>query len=313
MLLIEQIDELVERQLQDWQLARDNYAALNSMLTRELWLNDCDGKQCSRIILQHNPARVRSTAADLSYETIKARPCFLCDVNQPTQQEAVLWKSTNKKTWYKIQINPYPIFKRHLTISSVEHKPQMWSRLDMLELAQLMPEHVIMYNGEGCGASAPDHMHFQATKQEELPLCQELEARNDGGIDSCYGDRNLWMDGHYGRQIIYARVGNVDSAMISDLNLALRTWKRNALCWFKEGIWHVTFFPRTNSRPSCYGEGEGQFLVSPAVVEYGGVWVLPRKKDFENLDASIISAFYKELSCNDDEMKSIYDCYVRVN
>ena len=311
MLLSEQTNELVERQLQEWQLTHDNYAALDTMITREVMIGDGN---YSRIILQHNPVRVRSTAADLSREAIAARPCFLCDTNQPAGQEAVLWKSTEQKRWYKIQVNPYPIFKRHLTISLVEHKPQVCYCVDMMELAQQLPEHVIMFNGEGCGASAPDHMHFQATLQNELPLCGELEARQDDGMDSCYGSQNeLWIDNRTGRQLIYIRTRIMNSSIIWNMTQALSGWRRNTLCWYIEGVWHVVFFPRTHGRPACYGNGEGQFLVSPAAAEYGGVWVLPRKEDFENLNATIISAIYKELSCSDDEMKSIYDRYVRVN
>ena len=314
MLLIEHINELVERQLQDWQLVRDNYFALDKMCTRELWLHGNDNKPCSRIILQYNPARVRSTAANLSPEAIASRPCFLCDVNQPTEQQAVLWKSAEREAWYKIQVNPYPIFKRHLTISLVEHKPQVCYRTDMMELAQQLPEHVIMFNGEKCGASAPDHMHFQATTQDELPLCIELESRNNDGIDSCYGSHNeLWMDDKLCRQLIYMRAKNINSAIISDMTIALATWQRNALCWFKNEVWHFVYFPRKAARPSCYGENANQILVSPAAAEYGGVWVLPRKEDFELLNSASISSIYKELSCNNYEMRSIYDQYVRVN
>lgn len=314
MSLSELTNELIEQQLNNWQLVHDNYAAIDALLARKVWLHDSDGKPCSCIILQHNPTRVRSTAADLSTDAIASRPCFLCDVNQPTEQEAVLWKSTKLKKWYKIQVNPYPIFKRHLTISLVEHLPQVCYFGDMRELAQQLPKHVIMFNDDGCGASAPDHMHFQATLQDELPLCRELESRIDNsGIDTCYGDRNLWMDNLTGRQLIYARVENINSTIIWDMNSALRTWRRNALCWFKNGIWHCVYFPRTHSRPKCYGDGEGQILASPAAAEYGGVWVLPRKEDFDNLTANIISSIYQELSCSDDDTKSIYDSYVRVN
>ena len=308
MKLCEQVDALVERQIRDWPLAHDNYAALDCAEVRELWVGD------SRIILQHNPARIRSTAADVSPEAIKSRPCFLCNEHQPVEQDSVMWKSTKKEKMYKIQVNPYPIFKRHLTISLVEHLPQVCYFNDMMELAQLLPGHVIMFNGEGCGASAPDHMHFQATQQSELPLCAELEARNNDGLDSCYGSNNeLWMDDRVGRQLIYARAKIIDSAAIWDMNLALAGWKRNALCWHKDGTWHFVYFPRTKGRPSCYGTEPGQFLLSPAAAEYGGMWVLPRKEDFDNLTADIISSIYQELSCSSDEMKSIYDSYVRVN
>ena len=312
MLLIEHIDKLVERQLHDWQLVHDNYAALDKLLTRELWLHNDEGKPCSRIILQHNPARARSTATDVSPEAIAARPCFLCDENQPAEQQAVHWRSSDGRL-YKLQVNPYPIFKRHLTISLVEHKPQLCYSYDMMELAQLLPNHVIMYNGPGFGASAPDHMHFQATTQDELPLCRELETRNDDGLDTCYGDRNLWMDNRSMRQLVYIRTKLFNSAVIHDMSMALKQAKSNALCWYNDSMWHTVFFPRNFARPACYGEGEGQLLVSPAAAEYGGVWVTPRRCDFESIDEPTVISIYKELSFWDKQMKFLYDDYVRVN
>ena len=309
--LVEDIEALCIRQLRDWQLASDNYAALNGMLTRELWVGD--GLK-SRIILQYNPKRIRSTAADVSDEAIQARPCFLCDANQPVEQEAVLWKADDGSSEYKIQVNPYPIFMRHLTISLTEHKPQECLRRHMMQLAQLLPGYVIMFNGKGCGASAPDHLHFQATMQQELPLCAELEARTDNsGLDTCYGDRNLWIDSDTGRQLIYIRTRLIDSAIMHDMRRALNGKMLNALCWFKDDVWHFVFFPRTKGRPQCYGTGEGCFLVSPAAAEYGGVWVLPRKQEFDRLTPELICSFYKELSSNSQEMGFIYDAYVRVN
>ena len=309
--LVEDIEALCIRQMRDWQLASDNYAALDGMHTRELWVGD--GLK-SRIILQHNPERIRSTAADVSDEAIQARPCFLCDANQPVEQEAVLWKSDDGWREYKIQVNPYPIFRRHLTISLTKHEPQMCLTRDMMPLAQLLPGHVIMFNGKGCGASAPDHLHFQATMQQELPLCAELESRADNsGLDTCYADRNLWMESSTGRQLIYIRTNIIDSAIVYDMRHALNGMMVNALCWFKNDVWHCVFFPRTKGRPKCYGTGEGCYLVSPAAAEYGGVWVLPRKQDFDCLTPELITSFYQELSISSREMGYIYDAYVRVN
>ena len=314
MLLIDQIDKLVERQLHEWQLVRDNYAALDTLLTRELWLHNSEGKPCSRIVLQHNPARARSTAADVRPEAIAARPCFLCREHQPAEQQSVLWQPSERWRSYKIQVNPYPIFKRHLTISLVEHKPQMCYTFDMRELAQQLPNHVIMYNGPRFGASAPDHMHFQATTQDELPLCRELEARDSGTVNSCYGSNNeLWMDNRSMRQLVYIRTQIIDSAIVADMNMALKQAKQNALCWFNEGMWHMVFFPRNHARPACYGEGEGCLLVSPAAAEYGGVWVTPRRCDFESIDEHTLLSIYKELSYSDEQMRYLYDDYVRAN
>ena len=315
--LVEDIEALHARQMCNWPLAHDNYAALDGLLTRELWLDDGEGRSCARIVMQHNPERVRSTAADVSPEAISRRPCFLCKENQPPEQETVMWRYSQEnglERLYKIQINPYPIFKRHLTIASMQHEEQRCRYREMMALAHDLHGYVIMFNGEGCGASAPDHLHFQATLQGELPLCAELEARNGDGLDSCYGSFNeLWMDNRLGRQLIYIRAHAMNSALISDMNIALNGWRRNALCWFKEDVWHFVYFPRKAGRPSCYGQEPGQYLVSPAAAEYGGVWVLPRKQDFYGLTPELIGSFYEELSCSAREMEFIYNDYGRVN
>ena len=315
--LVSEIEALHARQMCNWPLAHDNYAALDGLLTRELWLDDGEGRPCARIVMQHNPERVRSTAADVTPEAISRRPCFLCKENQPPEQEMVMWRFSQEnglERLYKIQINPYPIFRRHLTIASMQHEEQRCRYKEMMALASDLPGHVIMFNGKGCGASAPDHLHFQATMQQELPLCAELEARADNsGLDTCYADRNLWMDGGTGRQLIYIRTNIINSAIMYDMKHALNGLMLNALCWFKNDVWHFVFFPRTKGRPKCYGTGEGCYLVSPAAAEYGGVWVLPRKQDFDRLTPELVNSFYQELSCKSLEMKFIYDAYVRVN
>ena len=136
MLLIEQIENLFTRQLSDWQLVRDNYAALDGLLTREVIIPIKESLHNSHIMLQYNPERLRSSSANIDNASLKARPCFLCNENQPREQETVVWDNR-----YKIQINPYPIFSRHLTISALEHKPQrIAGRIaDMIHLAKDLP------------------------------------------------------------------------------------------------------------------------------------------------------------------------------
>ena len=148
------INKLIARQLRDWDVAGRNYAALGDVATRTLSLGE------SVVTLQFNPERRRSSAALIDKRSLARRRCFLCTEHQPAKQKAVLWGDH-----YKIQVNPYPIFKRHLTIADLRHEPQRLSGrvTDMLQLAKALPEFVLFYNGPQCGASAPDHAHFQAT------------------------------------------------------------------------------------------------------------------------------------------------------
>ncbi len=159
------VDRLIFRQLRDWDVAGRNYAALAGVTTRRIVLGE------SAVVLQFNPERRRSSAAAIDGKSLAGRKCFLCSENQPVKQKAVLWGDH-----YKIQVNPYPIFKRHLTIADLSHEPQrIADRVgDMLSLAKDLPDFVVFYNGPQCGASAPDHAHFQAGAKGELPLCDEL-------------------------------------------------------------------------------------------------------------------------------------------
>ena len=43
-------------------------------------------------------------------------------------------------------------------------------------------------------------------------------------------------------------------------------------------------------------EGEERILVSPGVIEMGGILVTPLEKDFERLDCATVESIYKEVS-----------------
>ncbi|MCI6901878.1 MAG: DUF4922 domain-containing protein, partial [Bacteroidales bacterium] len=101
----EEVNSLIERQMRNWQTVAQNYGALERVETRDLQLGG------STVVLQFNPERIRSSAAKVDAASLKARKCFLCSENQPQEQEMIPWHGK-----YKIQVNPYPIFPRHLTI-----------------------------------------------------------------------------------------------------------------------------------------------------------------------------------------------------
>ena len=145
---------LIDEQIRDWPLARDNYSGLKKTETRLL-----TGSEGHKILVQFNPARIRSSAAKVDERSISERPCFLCHPNLPKQQQGL---SFNHQ--YTVLVNPYPIFDQHLTIPYNGHIPQRikGKMSDMLDLAAGLPGFVLFYNGPRCGASAPDHFHFQA-------------------------------------------------------------------------------------------------------------------------------------------------------
>lgn len=301
------VDKLIARQLRDWDEAGRNYASLDSVETRALSLGE------STVVLQFNPERRRSSAAAIDKKSLARRKCFLCSENQPTKQKAVLWGDH-----YKIQVNPYPIFKRHLTIADLRHVPQHLSDRvgDMLHLAKALPDFVIFYNGPQCGASAPDHMHFQAGDKGEMPLCSELLhstthllADGDEGfigyVDSL--GRNLFsIETSTQRAAERYALRLLDLLPVSEGNDEPMV---NVLCWWNRTnrLWHLVIFPRRKHRPDCYGEGEGHLLLSPASVDMGGLWAVPERKDFDSLTHEMIQAMYNELCMSRKELTPVFN------
>ena len=299
------INKLIVRQLRDWDLAGANYAALAGAVTRTLSMGD------STITLQFNPERRRSSAAAIDKKSLARRKCFLCSENQPAKQKAILWGDH-----YKIQVNPYPIFKRHLTIVNLQHLPQrLVGRVgDMLRLAKALPEFVIFYNGPQCGASAPDHMHFQAGAKGEMPLCDEiLHATTHLLADSDEGFIG-YVDS-LGRSLFTIETSTIRAAE----RYALRLMDLlpvpegggepmvNLLCWWNttNRLWHTVIFPRCKHRPDCYGEGEGRLLLSPGAVDMGGLWAVPEQSDFEALTPETIQALYNELCMSRQQLAPV--------
>lgn len=301
------VDKLITRQLRDWDVAGANYAALAGAVTRSLQLGE------ATITLQYNPERLRSSAAAIDKKSLLQRKCFLCSENQPIKQKAVLWGDR-----YKIQVNPYPIFTRHLTIADLHHVPQQLAGRvgDMLRLAKALPDFVIFYNGPRCGASAPDHAHFQAGGKGEMPLCDELAhttthllADSDEGfigyVDSL--GRNLFTI-----ETTTQRAAERYALRLLDLLPAPEGEEApmfNALCWWNNTnrLWHLVVFPRSKHRPACFGKGEGRLLLSPGAVDMGGLWAVPERKDFDTLTHEMIQALYNELCMNRKDLAPVFN------
>ena len=172
---MKELRKFIKDQLSVWPLAAANYRSLKSVRTRELTVG---GLPCR---VQFNPERAFSTNADTSPEAIAARPCFLCADNRPPEQFHIKFEG-RKGRMYNVQVNPYPIFRDHLVIVRDRHLPQaIWHHLpDMLDFAVKYPDWTVFYNGPESGASAPDHLHFQAVPRHQLPL----EAAVDAFLDA---------------------------------------------------------------------------------------------------------------------------------
>jgi len=271
--MIDKVNKLFEEQLSNWELARNNYKALEQVKTKTLFV---DGREYK---VQFNPARIVSSAAKVDAQSIRERKCFLCAENRPPEQNGIPFKGC-----YTILVNPFPIFPRHLTVPATEHIPQLIAARfeDMLDLAQQLADYVVFYNGPKCGASAPDHFHFQAGNKGFLPIEKDRNRYNMICIES---DKKEEVLDRF--QQVYSTLEQKpedDEPMM------------NVLAWYETGKWIVCIFPRKKHRPDCYfAEGGANILISPAAVDLGGVFITPLEKDFEKITAEDIAGILQEV------------------
>src|ERR1035437_1866816 len=182
--LSNQARKLISDQKKDWDLARKNYDGLKKVKVKTFDFGHY------KIEIQFNPERIVSSSAKVDAKSIEARPCFLCQKNLPPQQRGLAFDDD-----FIVLVNPFPIFPEHLTIPSIAHTDQriLGNFGSMLDLAEKLTDFVIFYNGPKCGASAPDHLHFQAGNKGFLPIekdynyrkCCQL-VRKIGNVDLFY-------------------------------------------------------------------------------------------------------------------------------
>ncbi|MCG8309424.1 MAG: DUF4922 domain-containing protein [Cytophagales bacterium] len=292
----EQARQLILDQQNEWELAMKNYAGLKHVKTRKLAFDGFD------MLVQFNPERIRSSAAKVDAKSVEARPCFLCRQNLPKEQRGI--SVLNK---YKILVNPFPIFPEHLTIPYEDHTDQLIEDKfgDMLDLAKLLEDFTVFYNGPKCGASAPDHFHFQAGIKRFMPIEHDYKKglffRDSKNIDRL--EIIQWSD--YLRTILTfsGRDKDLIKKSFSMLFSELKTLQPaepepmlNMLASFEGSRWTVHIFPRKLHRPWQYFEtGEKQILLSPASVDMGGILITPRKEDFEKLTMHVARDIFEQV------------------
>lgn len=274
------IDKFIKSQIDNWGLAADNYEGLATVEMRAL--------RCG-VRIQHNPARIASTGAKVDAKSIEERTCFLCGRHRPMQQKSLMWRN------YDILLNPYPIFPGHLTIAARKHTPQAINgRIDdMVALAEELPGYTIFFNGAHCGASAPDHAHFQAVPTEALPIWEEI-----GETDADeWTTKNVF--GSMGAAVYRIAAGSPTDALkagteiFPDINMLMRRQGNDTIC---------IMIPRKRHRPSFYGTAADQMLISPASVDLGGVIIAPRREDYNKIDDAIVKRMLDEVCYSPSEI-----------
>ncbi|HUN20431.1 MAG TPA: DUF4922 domain-containing protein [Muribaculaceae bacterium] len=311
MVLTDKVRSFFQGQLAGWQLAAGNYSSLELAEYRTV---DIDGWE---VCLQFNPSRIVSSSAKVDSGSVASRPCFLCSVNRPEVQSGLDFEGR-----YEILVNPYPIFPCHLTIPDISHVPQCISgRLsDMFLLAEALPGMCVFYNGPKCGASAPDHMHFQAGNIEKFPIIPEL-GRHDCHTVASMGDARLSVvhGMPYGLFTIDACTPKAASEAFGMLYAALpctggsQEPMMNVLAYAAgAGIVRIVVIPRKRHRPSFYGtEGEHTMLVSPASVDMGGLFIMPRRCDFLRMDAVAIKKIFDELCFSGRDIEDVVQAVLK--
>ncbi|MCC8170554.1 MAG: DUF4922 domain-containing protein [Parabacteroides sp.] len=285
---------LLREQLTGWNMARTNYEALNRVKIKEF---PCPG---GRLTVQFNPTRIRSSAACIDAAALRERSCFLCPPQVPPQQRQLPF---GKRYW--LMVNPFPIFPQHFTLPAREHVPQRIAGRygELLDMAASLEGFVLFYNGPKCGASAPDHMHFQAGNNGFLPVQQAWrEAATPLAVPG--ETARLYAFSAGPRKAVVIETGDkaASEAWFHRLYRLLPLLPGddepmlNLLAWRESGRWITMLFPRAKHRPSCYdAPGEANLLYSPASVDMGGVSVLPRESDFEKVTAAALEKALNEV------------------
>jgi len=308
---MKELRKFIKDQLSVWPLAAANYRSLKSVRTRELTVG---GLPCR---VQFNPERAFSTNADTSPEAIAARPCFLCADNRPPEQFHIKFEG-RKGRMYNVQVNPYPIFRDHLVIVRDRHLPQaIWHHLpDMLDFAVKYPDWTVFYNGPESGASAPDHLHFQAVPRHQLPLEAAVDAFLDapGTPLASVKDATLYRYDGYARGV-FALKATTSKSLTKLFYRLLECTARpageteprfNLFAYAKGAEWRAFVVMRSAKRSHHYdADGEEHLTISPGAADVAGVFVTPVREDFEKVTAARLEEILDEVTVSEHEQEMI--------
>jgi len=300
------INDLFTSQLREWELARLNYSQLEKVRIRNLDFGTFG------VFVQFNPGRIRSSAAKVDAKSIEERPCFLCEKNRPPEQRGIIFE--NRLT---ILVNPFPIFNRHLTVPSVFHADQrIRNNFDtMLSLSEVMSSYTVFYNGPQCGASAPDHFHFQAGNNGFMPVESDFRKVKHTTLLFSEPGIEVWKWKDYLRGIITLR-GNDRKKLgwifdrfftrLSEIQPDRPEPMLNILTEHSFDGWIIHIIPRKLHRPSqFFAPRDEQIMISPAAVDLGGVVIVPREEDFNRISKSDIEDIFRQVCFEENELTGL--------
>ena len=298
------ISRFFNRQLEMWEDARHRFRDLKHVEVRQL---------SDQLKVQFNPARIVSTGAKIDKHTLGERPCFLCERNRPKEQ---MTKQIDDH--FQLLVNPFPILPVHFTIPATKHQPQSIYRHygEMHRLLSLHSELMVFYNGPKCGASAPDHLHFQAGTSGVLPLQTNWQrlSRNLTDVISLTDEEKISVL----RDFLVPAFVIISKSEDSDEELFHRLYRSmpmrgdesepmmNIIAWRKGDEFISVVIPREKHRPDAYfAEGEAQMMVSPGALDMAGLIITPRKEDFSKINLDKATALLRECGISAEKMEAI--------
>jgi hypothetical protein len=289
--MIDKVEALFKRQVRAWPLLARGIEGLARAETRRVRIDWFD------VFIRYISHRIASTTAPVDRESVAKRPCFLCEVNMPPEEEGLQFDEN-----FTIYCNPLPILDHHLTIARKEHGQQRIANNfgTMLDIAAALAGYFVVYNGPECGASAPDHMHFQAGSRGLFPI--EMDTAGLTGITVPNYSRNVFLLRGRDRSALVERM---DRAI--DL-LAEATGMRtepliNIAAFHERGEWVTYLFPRGKHRPEVFHTGE--LTVSPASIDLCGIFVVPLAKHFERITGDAIASIFREVTLPDAQFQEV--------
>ena len=297
------LTDFFHNQLNQWQDVSKRFEELKGVQTREV----------GSALAQFNPARLVSTGAKIDKATLAKRPCFLCEKNRPVEQIVLPFGEG-----FDILVNPFPILPVHFTIPSRHHQLQAIAEnyVQIHRLLRAYPQLMVFYNGPKCGASAPDHLHFQAGTSGILPLQRDWQRLYETSLPL------LKLNGTEGiyeiKDYICPALAIVSHTEKHDIELFSRLYEAlplkedetepmmNIVAWRNGDAFISVVFPREKHRPDCYStDGEAQCLVSPGSLDMAGLMILPRQSDFEEMTSERAKAVLREVSLSDEAMAEV--------
>ena len=301
------IELFFQSQIKEWDLLKQNYNSLNNLNTKKILIDS------EEITLQHNPCRVKSTNAKIDESSIKKRACFLCEENLPLQQAKY---PINKE--FHLLCNPYPIFKNHYTIPLIKHNKQEINSylIQYIDIIKKLENYVVFYNGPKCGASAPDHMHFQAIPHNSISLfnfCKKQVLKNNSK-HILYSSKTIKCFESALSKFIYLESRDL-SEIINSFRFLYNILpimeneyepRMNILSRFYDNKWEIIIIPRKEHRPKeFFYKDAKQIKISPASIDFSGVIIIPDDSNFHSINANTLKKIYSQLIYNSSEFSEI--------